>query len=168
MCQKCGQHFVRSKLSGHAKVCSNGLIILGLSSEVDPAMFVATMFFSKFMKHTWYWLSRNLGPRRLHLPAFPFRVSIRMEEKSNDITFNIAYTRINTMRVTYNAATSETLCNNLDSERSLQPPNISVRYLKGRLSMKGERVAIYTAISSSTSHISSPLTRIYRHTRHWA
>ena len=52
MRQKCGQHFVRSKLSGHAKVCSNGLIILGLSSEVDPAMFVATMFLSKFMKHT--------------------------------------------------------------------------------------------------------------------
>ena len=80
------------------------------------------------------------------------------------------------MRVTYNAATSETrylgLVNfhpkSLDSEGSLQPPNISVRYLKGRLSMKGERVAIYTAISSSTSHISSPLTRIYRHTRHWA
>ena len=52
MCQNCGQHLVRSKLSGHAKVCSIGLIILGLSSEVDPAMFVATMFFSKFMKHT--------------------------------------------------------------------------------------------------------------------
>ena len=32
-----------------------------------------------------------------------------MEEKSNDIIFNIAYTRINTMRVTYiDAATSET------------------------------------------------------------
>jgi len=34
MCEKCGQHFVPSKLSGHAKVC-NDLIILGSSSEVD-------------------------------------------------------------------------------------------------------------------------------------